>query len=165
MVIQDQEFLHGAAFLKIIQYRSKTSITHLSDIHQSLYLIQTLQTESIILFKISKKPTSAWSFTFSEQEESALIKLKTIARSKLFLALICHKDGICCFSEQQLQQVLNPNYRIAGQRIGISRKINCGYNVTGKDKNKLQKSVSQNNFPRIFLGEADESCKYYEYKN
>jgi hypothetical protein len=72
MSINDLEFLHGAAFLRLLKGTSDISVSYLSYIHSSLYTIKSSNQESAILFKISKKPTSSWSFSFSLQEENAL---------------------------------------------------------------------------------------------
>lgn len=55
MSINDLEFLHGAAFLRLLKGTSYISISYLSYIHSSLYTIKSSNQESAILFKISKK--------------------------------------------------------------------------------------------------------------
>lgn len=67
--------INGAAFLRVINSGLKISITHLAEVHSSAYLFEREQSDSTVLFKVSTKPTSAWSFTFSSHEEVA-IKLR-----------------------------------------------------------------------------------------
>ena len=71
-MINDQEFLQGAAFLRLINYGSRVTSIHAPLIHPSMYLVETDSSKSAVLFKISKKPKSAWSFTLSSPEELAL---------------------------------------------------------------------------------------------
>jgi hypothetical protein len=102
-MINDQEFLYGAAFMRLINHGSRITIIHASWIHPSLYLLETDSSQSAVLFKVSKKPKSAWSFTLSSQEELALDTLHNkYPNISIFIALICHKDGICCIAEEKL---------------------------------------------------------------
>ncbi|MFN6527554.1 hypothetical protein [Nostoc sp. ChiSLP03a] len=151
-MINDQEFLHGAAFLRLIDYGERLTITHASSIHSSIYLVETENSKSAILFKVSKKPKSAWSFTFSSQEELALDTLHSKYHTiSVFLALICHKDGICCISQQRLWSILDKYVAIAGQHISVSRKIHGSYHVSGPGKQHLDQTVPQNDWPRVLF--------------
>ena len=95
MSINDLEFLQGAAFLRLLKEIPNISITYLSSLHSSLYLVQVTKKECAILFKISKKPNSSWSFSFSLQEEIAITNFRQIYPDvQLFIAFICHRDGI-----------------------------------------------------------------------
>jgi hypothetical protein len=151
-MINDQEFLHGAAFLRLIDHGEQIKITHISWVHPSIYLVDTDNSKSAILFKVSKKPKSAWSFTLSSQEESAL----DVVHSKynnisVFLALICHKDGICCIAKKRLWTVLDENIGIAGQHISVSRKLHGSYHVSGPGRQRMDQTVPQNDWPRVIF--------------
>jgi hypothetical protein len=114
MSISDIEFLHGAAFIRLLKGTSNISISYLPSIHPSFYLIKSSNKEAAILFKISKKPNSSWSFSFSYQEEIALAKFhKLYTGIQLFIAFICHRDAICCLSEEQLWKILNHSNGLA----------------------------------------------------
>lgn len=67
-MINDREFLLGAAFHRLINFGEKVTITPLPNLHSSLYFVETKITKSVILFKISTKPKSSWSFSFSDGE-------------------------------------------------------------------------------------------------
>jgi hypothetical protein len=106
-VINDCEFLEGAAFVRLVNCGHRVTITSASEIHSSIYLIETDTHQSAVLFKHSKKLKSPWSFTFSSQEDDALKVLHSKHPKYLvFIAFICHKDGICCVSEERLKRVL-----------------------------------------------------------
>ncbi|MBN3888140.1 MAG: hypothetical protein HWQ43_02790 [Nostoc sp. JL31] len=151
-MINDQEFLHGAAFLRLINYGERLTITHASSIHSSIYLVETEISKSAILFKVSKKPKSAWSFTFSSQEELALDTLHTKYHDiSVFLAFICHKDGICCISQKRLWSILDKNAGIPGQHISVSRKTHGSYHISGPGRQQMDQTVPQNDWPRVLF--------------
>ncbi|MDB9512541.1 hypothetical protein PN499_15220 [Kamptonema animale CS-326] len=150
-MINDQEFLHGAAFLRLINYRYRITITHVSAIHQSIYLVESDRSKSAILFKVSKKATSAWSFTLSAQEKSALATLyDKYPDFSAFIALVCHKDGICCIAEEQLWSIVDKNADIS-QHISVSRSTNGSYHVSGPGRKQMKQTVPQNDWPRVVL--------------
>ena len=156
MSINDLEFLHGAAFLRLLKGTSYISISYLSYIHSSLYTIKSSNQESAILFKISKKPTSSWSFSFSSQEENALTGFhQTYPDVKLFIALICHRDGVCCLSEQQLWTIIDPNEGLAKQRVSVKRELRGSYYVRGTGRVSLERTIPQNNWPDVILSASN----------
>lgn len=151
-MINDQELLHGAAFLRLIDHGERLTITHASSIHSSIYLVETEISKSAILFKVSKKPKSAWSFTFSSQEELALDTLHSKYHAiSVFLSFICHKDGICCISQQRLWSILDKNAGIAGQHISVSRKTHGSYHISGPGRQQMDQTVPQNDWPRVLF--------------
>jgi hypothetical protein len=102
--------------------------------------------------KVSKKPKSAWSFTLSNQEESALEILPSkYDGSSLFLALICHEDGICCIPQKRLWSVLDTDICIAGQHISVSRKPHGSYHVSEPGRQKMEQTVPHNDWPRVLF--------------
>lgn len=152
MRINDVEFLHGAAFIRLLKGTSYISISYLYSIHPSLYLIKNTNKESAILFKISTKPNSSWSFSFSSQEEIALtIFHQTYPKVKVFIALICHRDGICCLSEEQLWTIVDYSEGLANQRISVKRELRGSYYVKGTGKVPLERTIPQNNWPNAVL--------------
>jgi hypothetical protein len=152
--INDLEFLQGAAFLRLIKGKSYISIDYLPSIHPSLYIVKSSSTESAILFKISTKPTSSWSFHFTLQEENALTQFhQTYSGVKLFIALICHRDGICCLSEEQLWTIINPTEGLTQQYVSVKRELRGSYYVRGTGRVPLKHTVPQSNWPDIILSE------------
>lgn len=151
-MINDREFLLGAAFHRLINFGEKVSITHLPNLHSALYFVETKSTKSVILFKISTKPKSSWSFSFSNGEESALnILHKEYFDVSVFIVLVCHKDGICCIGEDRLWSILDRDAKLSSQRISVSRQPRGSYHITGSGKQKMQQTVPQNNWPSIIL--------------
>ena len=157
-MINDQEFLHGAAFLRLINYGSRITIIHASLIHPALYLLETDSSKLAVLFKVSKKPKSAWSFTLSRQEELALDTLHNkYPNVSIFIALICHKDGICCIAEEQLWSVLDKNAGIHGQHISVSRQPRGSYHVSGPGRQQMEQTIPQSDWPQIVFSNKEKS--------
>jgi hypothetical protein len=157
-MINDQEFLHGAAFLRLINCGKRLTITHASWIHASIYLVETDSSKSAILFKVSKKPKSAWSFTLSTQEESALDTLDNkYPDFSVFIALICHKDGICCIGKNRLCSVLDTDTGMGGQHISVSRQTHGSYHISGPGRQRMDQTVPQNDWPRVLFSNKDNN--------
>ena len=151
-MISDQEFLYGAAFSRLVSYGDRVIGTHLSDVHPSIYLVETDNSKSAILLKVSKKPKSSWSFTLSNQEQSAIESLVVkYPYVKIFFSLICHKDGICCIPKDRLWTILDPNECSEGQHISVSRKTHGSYHVSGSGRKQMERSIPQNDWPYIIL--------------
>lgn len=151
-MINDREFLLGAAFHRLINFGEKVTITPLPNLHSSLYFVETKITKSVILFKISTKPKSSWSFSFSDGEQLALnILHKEYFGISVFVVLVCHKDGICCLREDLLWSILDTDAKLSSQNISVSRQPRGSYHVTGPGKQKMQQTVPQNNWPSIIL--------------
>ncbi|MGB5899306.1 MAG: hypothetical protein WBG66_14000, partial [Geitlerinemataceae cyanobacterium] len=62
-MFNDREFLQGAAFFRLVSFGEKITIIQAAKVHSSVYFVIADKTQSAILFKVSTKPTSAWSFT------------------------------------------------------------------------------------------------------
>jgi hypothetical protein len=151
-MINDQEFLHGAAFFRLINDADRITITHASAIHQSIYLVESDRSKSAILFKVSKKATSAWSFTLSTQEKSALATLYyKYPDFSAFIALVCHKDGICCIAEDRFWTIVDRNADISAQHISVSRRPHGSYHVSGPGRQQMNQTVPQNDWPCVVL--------------
>ncbi|MFN7415044.1 MAG: hypothetical protein ACK5RT_14310 [Dolichospermum sp.] len=152
MSINDLEFLQGAAFLRLLKETPNISINYLSYIHSSLYLVEVKNKESAILFKISKKPNSSWSFSFSLQEEIAITNFRQkYPNVQLFIAFICHRDGICCLSEEQLWTLFDISDGLSNQRISVKREPRGSYYVKGTGRVPLDRTIPQNNWPNLIL--------------
>lgn len=163
-MINDKELIYGAAFVKLIDFGEKVTIVYASEIHSAVYLVETNKTRSAILFKISKKPKSVWSFTLSDTEKSALDNLhKKYADFSVFLALVCHKDGICCLAENQLWSVVDRESNINNQNISVSRKGSGSYHVSGPGRKKMPQTIPQNSWPNLVLLNRDNSDEQNSY--
>lgn len=149
-MINDCELLEGAAFVRLVNYGRRVTIIPASLIHSSMYLIETETHQSAVLFKHSKKPKSAWSFTFSTQEDNALKVLHSkYSNCLVFIAFICHKDGICCVSKERLMSIIDNASSIADQYISVSRKPRSSYYISGPGRQQMLQTVPQSDWPRV----------------
>lgn len=163
-MISDQEFLYGAAFSRLVHYGGQISLTHLSEVHPAIYLVETNSSKSAILFKLSKKPKSTWSFTLSNQEQLAIATVsEKYSHTQIFFSLICHKDGICCISKDRLYDLLDLSEDVSAQHISVSRKIHGSYHVSGPGRQQMNRSIPQNDWPYIVLQNEDNSHEPISY--
>ncbi|NEP42888.1 MAG: hypothetical protein F6K35_28140 [Okeania sp. SIO2H7] len=163
-MINDTELIYGAAFIKLINFGEKVTIAYASQIHSSVYLVQTNKSKSAILFKKSTKPQSAWSFTLTDRDLSALDNLhQEYPEFSIFLALLCHKDGICCLTEEQLWTIIERDANIQSQNISVSRKGSGSYRVNGPGRKKMAGSIPQNSWPRLVLLNREKSYEQNSY--
>lgn len=92
------------------------------------------------------------------QEEDALDTLHNkYPDATIFIALICHKDGICCIAKQRLWSVLEQNTGISGQHISVSRQTHGSYHVSGSGRQKMEQTVPQSDWPRLILLNRENS--------
>jgi hypothetical protein len=152
-MLKDRDFLYGAAILRLINFGNKVTVRHCHSFHNSLYYIESPKNCSVVLFKLSTKPTSSWQFKFSNDENNALRKISGEFTNEisLFLSFICHKDGVCCISRDNLTQILDRADDISGQCISISRPPKGCYRVRGPGRKSLHRTIPQNNWPHIIL--------------
>lgn len=152
-MISDQEFLHGAAFLRLINLGQPVTITHVPHIHSSIYVVRSHVRVAGVLFKVSTKSRSAWPFIFTAQENTAITMLNVkYPEIEFFVALVCQKDGVCCLSERQLKEIFGSQCpTFTGQRVSVSRKPNGSYHISGANKVSLEKTVPQNAWPQIIF--------------
>jgi hypothetical protein len=154
-VINDCEFLEGAAFMRLVNSGYRVAIAHASAIHSSIYLIETETSKSAVLFKHSKKPKSAWSFTLTSFEDNALNILQSQYSDYLvFIAFICHRDGICCVPQERLMSVIDKDTSIAGQHISVSRQPRGSYYVSGPGRQQMIQTIPQSDWPRVIFLES-----------
>lgn len=157
-MINDCELLEGSALIRLVNYGYQVTITRADSIHPSIYLIKSENGQSAVLFKHSKKPKSAWAFTLSSQEDYALNALHSkYPELPIFIAFICHRDGICCVSEKRLMSVISESSGIGGQHISVSRQARGSYHVSGTGRQQMQQTVPQSDWPRIVLFNLGDS--------
>ena len=69
-----------------------------------------------------------------------------------FAALICHKDGVCCLPEEQLNKIFDGDGLIfSGQRVSVSRKSRGSYHISGTKKVATGRTVPQNAWPNLVI--------------
>lgn len=141
-MIRDFEKFHGAVFAHLL---------HSSNVKITIELLTTKSNSSYVLndsiglyIKYSSKRMSPWPFTFHRphQEEIAQMKLRF---KQVFVAFVCHDDGIACLDHDELKAILDEHEE--DEWVRISRKSRGMYSITGKD-GKLKFKIGAKDFPR-----------------
>jgi len=149
-MISDQELLHGAALLKLIENFKTVQIQHGDQVHSSLYVINSGESEVAVLLKLSTRRKSPWQFTFSQQEENAVARFRrSRPDTALFFSLVCFKDGVCCVNYETLAQLTG--HSIALRSVGVSRPSGGSYHLSGPERQQLRRAIPQSDWPRALF--------------
>ena len=143
-MIDEYELYHGAVFSILLKKR-KIEIEPYKSNNKCSYI---LGGKNGIFIKHSVKRRSPWYFSFSKNHQDD-IKDMNQKLNKVFLLLVCGKDGIVCLSFNELKNVLDENY-LESESIGIHRNKRQKYLVKGTD-GKLRYKIGINEFPNKIL--------------
>lgn len=145
-MIHEFEFYHGAVLTKLASQSSHVKIGGYGD-SRAAYIIN----DSIGLYiKHSTNRLTPWSFSFSREQQNELRNMSQVYDGRLFLALVCGKDGIACLSFSELKLVLDDDHG-DHEWIRISRRPREKYAVKGSD-GSLKFKVAYTDFPeKIFI--------------
>ena len=143
------ERYHGSVFSRLL-HRAGRAVrieTHSSSSNPS-YIID----EHIGLFiKYRTNRMSPWVFSFSQDNVIELLDMRD-KLSLVFLALVCHYDGIVCMSYDEFDILINP-LKNNGGWIRIERGSREKYAVTGSD-GELPGKIGEIEFPSKMLMRA-----------
>ena len=159
MKIRDEHLYHGAALTQIAEHTSFTAINGVRDdgtLHRSAFRIN----DSIgVYFKYASKPKPPhreYLFTFTNEHLSDLARLSKKMK-KLFIGLVCVKDGeICCLSYLLLCEMLEERRkRIVGEEahtilvtVPKGKKLRVYMNAPGRKRTMLTEHlVARSAFP------------------
>jgi len=139
--MQNFEFFHGAALVKIIhsgrfktvEIFSKSNAAYLIDGKIGLYI------------KYSQKRMSPWVFTFEKNHVGEIKEINDLL-DNVFIALICNDDGICCLDWKEFCTIISIDSKNYPKWIKSSRKKNEKYSVYGVDGN-LKHKIGNSDFP------------------
>lgn len=148
-MIRDQELLHGAALIRLIDFGKPVSI-RTADAHLSAYLVESGERRVALLLKLSTKKKSPWQFTLTEGEGAALAALAEAHPDyERILVFVCHLDGVCCIPHSRLGELIDDPLAPAGQAISVSRPEGKSYRVSGPGKQRLHGTVPVSDWPRV----------------
>lgn len=137
-------FFHGSALVRIVQDSRTKGASLFYD--NDTYLINE---NTAIYMKHSTSRLSPWQFSFHQEHTDRVNELENKCK-KLFIALICYDDGICCLSLDEYRKVIHEDDVDNTKSIRISRLRNEKYKVTGSD-GKLAYKIGNSHFPdKIF---------------
>ncbi len=152
-MIRDIELLQGAALLRVLQFKPGVQVTQMMSLHSSLYKVDSEQHKSAILLKLSTRKKAPWQYVFSEFEQRAIAKISADGTSRIFIGLICSKDGICCISARLLKQVMGGE-TFARKALSVYRSQGTSYRITGPQRKKFRRTFPVNLWPRIIFEET-----------
>lgn len=140
-MINEFDFYHGAALCKLVHNNRINTIITFPTSSNSSYVAN----ENIgIYIKYSTKRLSPWRFTFAREHQDEINDMKEIL-GKVYVLLVCYKDGIACLDFDELKAVLNYEHEQT-EWISVSRRHREKYSVKGSDgKLRLKIGVSELN--------------------
>jgi len=149
--MQDFEFFHGAAVIKIVHSGRFKTIESFGK-SNSVYLID----EKIGLYiKYSQKRMSPWVFTFDKEHVKEIKDINDLL-SNIFIVFVCNDDGICCIDWKEFCTLISVDNSSYPKWIKVSRKKNEKYSVSGVD-GELKHKIGNSDFPN--------KLKTHEYAN
>ncbi|HCC05350.1 TPA: hypothetical protein DEP58_03525 [Patescibacteria group bacterium] len=135
-------YYYGAAICRIIKHPTYQRIIGCKNM-SSAYIVN----DAVVYFKHSTKRLTPWQFTFQNNHLQDLKELKT-KFNKVYIALICGDDGICCISYDEF--LLITSNSVEGIWITADRSRNEKYKVKG-NSGKLKNKIGNNQFPDKIL--------------
>lgn len=154
-MIREFEFYHGAALAKIAQYNGDhVTMKSYPSPSRASYVINS----NIGLYiKHSTNRMSPWTFSFADAHQDEILGM-TKELERVYIALICGKDGVACLSFQELKHLLDTVHD-RHEWIRISRRPKEKYAVKGSD-GKLLFKIGDNQFPTRLFTEKPPSKKF-----
>ena len=141
-------FFHGAALIRVIRHESYRSVKVLEENDCSYLINDTVG----IYIKYSQRKLPPWSFTFSEEHVREITEMGG-SLEKVYVALVCNEDGICCLDWKEFATVISTESTTYPKWISASRMKGEKYSVSGRD-GKLKHKIGNSDFPRKIFYES-----------
>ena len=142
-MIKEFEVYHGVVFSKLIHDLQATiSIKPYLATSNASYVLN----EKVgIYIKYSSKRLTPWQFSFKKEHQDE-IKCMANSLNKVFLLLVCGRDGVLTLSYEELKTILDENH---GQMewIRAIRFKNQEYSVNGSD-GELNYKIGKSDFAK-----------------
>lgn len=137
MALQKQEFYEGAALHGLVRTGKLDAVRHVPPFFR-------LNDAISVLLKYSTRGRSPWGFTFTPDEQVALIRQAAIART--YIGLICGADGVTAidFDAYALIATAKPT----AIRVSCFRDHGEHYEVRGPD-GVLERKIAPSAWHRI----------------
>jgi hypothetical protein len=154
-MIREVEFYHGAVLAKIAHYNEQdVTIKPYPTRSRASYVING---NTGLYIKYSSNRMSPWTFSFADVHQDEILEM-TKNLERVYVALVCGKDGVSCLSFDELKHVLN-NVHDRNEWIRISRKPREKYAVKGSD-GKLFFKIGDNQFPSRLFDDKSSHKKF-----
>ena len=143
-MIKPVELYHGAVLVRLAQYKATKNIT-LHSYPTPSRCSYVIDDQIGIYIKHSAARMTPWSFNFTKAHQDEIQDM-TEKLERIFITLVCGKDGIACLSYQELKGVLNYEHA-QNEWVKASRFLREKYRITGSD-GKLKHKIADSHFPR-----------------
>ena len=144
-MINEFEVYHGSALCRIIHCDRVKSIMQYPSKTNSSYLVNE---EIGVYIKYSTKRMTPWNFTFKKEHQDELYEMSQLL-DRVFLILVCNKDGIACLSYEELKTILDDVHEEV-EWVSVRRRPRQKYRVSGHDGDDILR-ISDGHFPlKIF---------------
>lgn len=158
-MIRDEELLHGAAMVRLIESgdATKTTVTFDKGLHLSLYRVGRAGQSAGVLMKLSTGRRSPWSFTFTPSELEAVTRYRErYPRDPFYFALVCNRDGICCAPLEVVEGLLDSGETLEWKRIGVRRPRGGSYWLSGPGRVQHERSIPMSDWPAMLFPEEEQ---------
>ncbi len=141
-MIKEFEFYHGTVLARLIHSAKRpVSVKAYPTSSNASYIIN----DSIGLYiKHSSKRMSPWRFSFQREHQDEILHMRNNL-DNVYIAFVCHEDGIPVLSFDELKDVLDEVHDKV-EWISIARNPREKYTIKGSD-GKLSHKIGDNEFP------------------
>jgi hypothetical protein len=141
-MIRDFEKYHGAVLTRLVHALPGVTLELYPGLGgNSAYVIDKCVG---LYIKYSTKRLTPWTFTFMKDQQDEIHEMASVL-DQIFIALVCHDDGIACLSHKELKSILDEVYDPA-EWVRVSRRPKEKYAISGSD-GKLKGKIGENEFP------------------
>lgn len=161
MPISQEELLHGAAILNIMEALGKElpdKYFSIKDLGQrNFYSITSKRVATFtkgrevgagLVIKTSAKRRTPWRYNFHRSHQEQIEELNT-KFGEAFILLVNGEDGIACLDYKALGEVLDEHFE-EQEWVSVRRKAGEFYRVAGNDGVKDRK-LAPNQFPNLIV--------------
>lgn len=150
MGIANEKLYYGAALCLLMESLDHATVKTGAVGHQHAFSVRHNAIDAGVVLKY-RSGRGPWSFQFSRDEAAALDAMATLhGGARVFAALVCRQDGVCCTSLRELQELFGQD-SVEGLRISVRRPRGGQYHVSmGRDW-ALHSAIPQSAWPsRMF---------------
>lgn len=138
----DRALLMGAALAQLAVTGRPVTIHERPGLERSLFDIGSNEALASVLFKYSTRRKSPWHFTVTREQLEALRgRAPTLPLSRRYFALVCHTDGVCLLSLEDLFEIVSIRRDETQWGLSVSRPQSAQYRVSGPGREALDRTI------------------------
>ena len=147
MPANDNDFYNGLVLNRLLKSEKKITLQSFPTKSNNSFVVNN----NIGLYiKYTKKSVSPWRFSFIKEHQEEMSAMFDLL-DKVYLILVCAKDGIVCLKYEAMKIVLNEYYEEM-EWISASRLSGQKYTIKGKD-GQLKYKIGDSDFPKKIFEE------------